>query len=94
MVRVGGLQYSIAPNEKMGSRIGNLRLGSKPIEAGKLYKVAGWAPVAEAARDAGHKPVWDVVEAWLRSQDGGRVAGRRINAPDLVGMGGNAGIAP
>ena len=94
MVRVGGLQYSIAPNEKMGWRIADLRLGGKPLEAGKLYKVAGWAPVAEGARDAGHKPVWDVVEAWLRSHDGGRIAARRINAPGLVGVAGNAGIAP
>ena len=30
-----------------------MRLGDKPIEAGKTYKVAGWAPVSEAARDAG-----------------------------------------
>ena len=93
MVRVGGLQYTLAPNERMGSRISGLRLGGKPLDAGKLYKVAGWAPVAEAARDAGHKPVWDVVEAWLRAQGGGRVAARRINAPTLAGVGGNAGIA-
>ena len=93
MVRVGGLQYTLAPNERMGSRISGLRLGGKPLDAGKLYKVAGWAPVAEAARDAGHKPVWDVVEAWLRAQGGRRVAARRINAPTLAGVGGNAGIA-
>jgi sulfur-oxidizing protein SoxB len=93
MVRVGGLQYSIAPNEKMGSRIGDLRLAGKPLEAGKLYKVAGWAPVAEAARDAGHKPVWDVVESWLRTQGGGRVAPRQVNAPTVAGLGSNPGLA-
>ena len=77
----------------MGARIGDLRLAGKPLEADKRYRVAGWAPVAEAARDAGHEPVWDVVEAWLRAQGGRRVAPRHINAPGLVGVGANAGIA-
>jgi S-sulfosulfanyl-L-cysteine sulfohydrolase len=93
MVRVGGLAYTCSPNEKMGSRIGDMRLGGKPIEAGKTYKVAGWAPVAEEARTApGVKPVWEHVEAWLKAQ-GGRVKPRRVNAPRLVGMQGNPGIA-
>jgi len=47
MVRVGGMGYSIAPNERMGSRIQNMTLKGKPIEAGKKYKVAGWASVQE-----------------------------------------------
>src|SRR5690606_23509261 len=41
MVRVGGMQYSIAPKERMGSRIQNMRLKGKPIDAAKTYKVAG-----------------------------------------------------
>jgi sulfur-oxidizing protein SoxB len=94
MVRVGGLAYTCDPTARMGSRIGQMRLGGKAIEADKTYKVAGWAPVAEAARTApGNKPVWDVVEAWLRGQ-GGHVKPRRINTPNLVGMQGNAGMMP
>jgi sulfur-oxidizing protein SoxB len=69
-----------------------MRLKGQLIEAGKTYKVAGWAPVAEEASRAGHKPVWDVVEQWLKSQ-GGRVKPRRINTPKLMGMQGNPGIA-
>ncbi|MCC7098204.1 MAG: thiosulfohydrolase SoxB [Rubrivivax sp.] len=93
MVRVGGLSYTCAPAEAMGRRISDMRLGGKPIEAGKTYKVAGWAPVAEEAKNApGVKPVWDVVETWLKSQ-GGRVAPRRINSPRLLGVDGNPGIA-
>ncbi|HSW27399.1 MAG TPA: 5'-nucleotidase C-terminal domain-containing protein, partial [Burkholderiaceae bacterium] len=93
MVRVGGMTYSITPGAKMGARIGDMRLNGRPIEADKKYKVAGWAPVAEAARSApGNKPVWDVVESWLRGQ-GGRVKARRINTPKLVGVAGNTGIA-
>ncbi len=53
MVRVGGLQYTIDPTAGMGKRISDMRLAGKPLEAGKTYKVAGWAPVAEEARQAG-----------------------------------------
>jgi sulfur-oxidizing protein SoxB len=93
MVRVGGLQYTMAPGEKMGSRITEMRLAGKPIEAGKTYKVAGWAPVSEEAKNAGNKPVWEVVEAWLKSQPGGRIKPRSIITPRLLGVQGNPGIA-
>ena len=93
MVRVGGLQYTMTPGAKMGARISDMRLDGKPIEAGKTYKVAGWAPVAEEAKSAGGKPVWDLVETWLKSQPGGRVKPRRINTPKLVGVQGNPGLA-
>jgi sulfur-oxidizing protein SoxB len=92
MVRVGGLQYTLDPLATMGSRIGDMRLGGKAIEADKTYQVAGWAPVAEEASRAGNKPVWDIVETWLKGQ-GGRVKTRRINTPRLVGMQGNPGLA-
>jgi len=93
MVRVGGLEYTITPAGKMGGRIADMRLGGKPLEAAKTYKVAGWAPVAEEARTAGGKPVWDVVENWLKSQPGGHVQARRINTPKIVGAEGNPGLA-
>ena len=94
MVRVGGLAYSCEPTAKMGQRISNMRLAGKPIDAGRKYKVAGWAPVAEEARNApGSKPVWDLLEGWLKSQPGGHVRPRRINTPTLLGMPGNSGIA-
>jgi sulfur-oxidizing protein SoxB len=93
MVRVGGLTYTMEPGASMGSRISNMRLKGQPVEAGKTYKVAGWAPVAEEARTApGVKPVWDVVETWLKNQ-GGRVKTRTINTPRLLGTQGNPGIA-
>jgi len=93
MVRVGGLQYSLTPGEKAGSRISDMRLGGQAIEATKTYKVAGWAPVAEEARSAGNKPVWDVLETWLKAQSGGRIKPRRINTPKLIGTQGNPGLA-
>jgi sulfur-oxidizing protein SoxB len=95
MVRVGGLTYRCEPGAAMGRRISDMRLAGQPVAADRHYKVAGWAPVAEEARTApGTQPVWDVVEGWLRSQPGGRVAPRRINTPTLVGVQGNPGIAP
>jgi S-sulfosulfanyl-L-cysteine sulfohydrolase len=93
MVRVGGLQYTMTPGAKIGSRISDMTLRGKPVEAGKTYQVAGWAPVSEEASKAGNKPVWDVVETWLKSQSGGRVSTRKINTPRLVGVQGNPGLA-
>ena len=92
MVRVGGLAYACDPNQKIGQRISELRLAGRPIEADKRYKVAGWAPVAEAARTApGVKPIWEVVESWLGSQ-GGRIEPRQLNTPQLIGMKGSPGV--
>jgi sulfur-oxidizing protein SoxB len=93
MVRAGGMTYTCTPGERMGSRISDMRVGGRPIEAAKTYKVAGWAPVAEEAKSMpGVKPVWDHVEAWLKSR-GGRVSPRKPNVPKLVGVAGNPGIA-
>ncbi|SPA27813.1 putative periplasmic 5'-nucleotidase, putative soxB homolog [Cupriavidus taiwanensis] len=91
MVRVGGLQYTIDPAAGMGKRITDMRLAGKPLEAGKTYKVAGWAPVAEQAREAGGAPVWDVMAQWLRNAR--EVSARPLNLPRVRGMDGNAGIA-
>jgi len=84
MVRVGGLQYNCNPLASMGKRIDDMRLNGKPIEAGKKYKVAGWAPVAEEARTAGNPQVWDVVETWLKAR-GGKVSARTLNTPKITG---------
>jgi S-sulfosulfanyl-L-cysteine sulfohydrolase len=91
MVRVGGMQYRCTPNAAMGQRIDNLRLNGKPIESGRKYKVAGWAPVAEEAKSSGAKPIWELVEPWLQSR--GRVSARKPNLPELVGVEGNSGLA-
>lgn len=86
MVRVGGMQYTCNPLAPMGQRIQDMRLDGKPIEAGRQYRVAGWAPVAEEAKNApGVRPVWDVVEEWLRSKRG-VVQARKANLPKLAGV--------
>jgi sulfur-oxidizing protein SoxB len=91
MVRVGGLTYTLKPNAKQGSRIHDMRLGGQLIDAAKTYKVAGWAPVSEAARDTGGPPVWDLVAGWLRDKK--RIAPRVLNTPRIEGLGANAGLA-
>ena len=88
MVRVGGLAYTCTPNAMIGSRISDMRLGGKPIDAGKTYRVGGWAPVAEGAKG---EPIWEVVEAYLR--DHKTVGARTLNRPTLVGVDGNPGMA-
>ena len=92
MVRVGGLQYRCNPSAGMGKRIDEMRLAGKPLEADKTYKVAGWAPVAESAKTQGLKPIWEVVETWLKAR-GGVVSARPPNVPTLVGGDQNPGIA-
>lgn len=90
MVRVGGLTYTCDPNARMGQRIQDMRLGGQLIEAGKTYKVAGWAPVAQASRNAG-PPIWDVAETWLKAKR--TVTPLRLNNPKLVGVQDNPGLA-
>lgn len=93
MVRVGGLQYSCNPTASAGRRIEDMRLNGKPIEADRTYKVAGWAPVSEeAARAPGNRPVWELVEEWLKAK-GGNVGLRAVNVPKLTAALPNPGYA-
>ena len=88
MVRVGGLSYTCDPNGRMGGRISGMRLKGKPIDAGRKYKVAGWAPVAEGATG---EPIWDLMANYLREKK--TIQPKKLNLPTLIGMKGNAGIA-
>jgi len=88
MVRVGGLTYACNPSAKMGGRIFDLRLGGKPLEADRRYKVAGWASVQD---DPQGEPIWEVVTKYLRDRK--VIASRRPNLPRLEGVAGDAGLA-
>ncbi|SDD17174.1 sulfate thiol esterase SoxB [Cupriavidus sp. YR651] len=90
MVRVGGLQYTIDPNKAIGQRITDMRLRGKLLDAGKTYKVAGWAPVSEEASKIGGPPIWDVMAQWLRQSK--EVSARPLNLPTVRGMDGNPGM--
>jgi sulfur-oxidizing protein SoxB len=80
MVRVGGMTYACNPGAAMGARISDMRLGGRPIEAGKRYKVAGWAPVAEGASG---EPVWELAARYLRAKRS--IAPLEATAPRLTG---------
>jgi sulfur-oxidizing protein SoxB len=87
MVRVGGMAYTCAPAENVGQRISDLKLDNgRPIEAGKSYKVAGWASVNEQKG----LPVWDVFAKQLRV---GKTSDRRGSGVTLKGVADNPGIA-
>jgi sulfur-oxidizing protein SoxB len=88
MVRVGGLQYAIDPAAKIGRRISGMRLHGKPVEAGKRYRVAGWAPVAEGASG---EAIWDVMTRYLKARK--TVGPRRLNLPAIKGIGRDPGWA-
>jgi len=92
MVRVGGLEYTIDPSAEAGNRISNMRLAGQLIDSNKTYKVAGWAPVSEAAKDQGGEPIWDVVSAYLR--DIKTVKAATPNIPNIIGAENNPGYAP
>ncbi len=91
MVRVGGLHYTIDPAASMGKRISEMRLNGNLIDANKSYKVAGWAPVSEAAKNFGGEPIWDVIARHLR--DIKTVEAVKLNEPVIKGIVGNPGIA-
>ena len=80
MVRVGGMRYRCDPTQKIGARISGMTLRGRPIEAGKAYKVASWAPVAEGASG---EPVWDVAARYLRAKRS--IAPLTPNLPRLTG---------
>ena len=87
MVRVGGMSYTCAPNEAAGRRISDLRLDDgRAIEAGRSYKVAGWASVNEQQGT----PVWDLFAKHLASA---KTPGQHGSPVTLRGVDDNPGIA-
>ena len=88
MVRVGGLEYTCDPLAASGNRISDMRLNGKSVDAGKAYKVAGWAPVAEGVQG---EPIWDVMETYLKSEK--TIKARKLNMPTVKNMANNPGMA-
>jgi sulfur-oxidizing protein SoxB len=87
MVRVGGFGYACSPGETVARRISELKLDSgRPLEAGKHYKVAGWASVNEQQGT----PVWEVFAKHLASA---KTPGQHGSAVTLKGVEDNPGIA-
>ncbi|MFA5531113.1 MAG: thiosulfohydrolase SoxB [Thiohalomonadaceae bacterium] len=89
MVRVGGMDYVCDPTAGMGKRISDMQLDNGTrIEAGKKYKVAGWATVGSQSPG---RPIWDVVADYLRDQK--TVSVKKLNTPRLKNVADNPGLA-
>src|SRR6201999_3729002 len=87
MVRLGGLSYTCTPTESIGKRITEMKLhNGKLLEAGKSYKVAGWASVNPQQG----RPVWDVLADYLHSGKTSLPYGSNVI---LKGVDGNPGIS-
>jgi len=87
MVRVGGFVYACTPGASVGQRISDLMLDNgRPIEAGRSYKVAGWASVNQQQGT----PLWDVFAKHLASA---KTSEQRGTGVTLKGVDNNPGIA-
>ena len=89
MVRTGGMDFTCTPGNTAGNRISDMSLfdGTR-IEAGKSYKVAGWASVNIPPGKG--TPVWEVVAKHLRGV--GTVKPGRSSQVTLKGVDGNPGF--
>jgi sulfur-oxidizing protein SoxB len=67
-----------------------MRLNGKLIEADKTYKVAGWAPVSEEAKNLGGEAIWDVIERHLKEVK--TVKAVKLNEPVIKGVANNPGM--
>ena len=93
MVRVGGMDFTIEPGQKLGQRISEARLDNgHVIEAGSTYKVAGWATVNRTPEG---RLMWDVVRDYILAKKGPDNVLKlpKINHPKLVNVKSNPGIA-
>jgi sulfur-oxidizing protein SoxB len=87
MVRVGGFTYTCTPAESIGRRISELKLDNgRALDAGKSYRVAGWASVNEQMG----VPAWDVLARHLGASKTPDARGAGVT---LRGVDDNPGIA-
>ena len=92
MVRVGGLDYTINPNESLGQRISALTFDDgTPLDFQKSYKVTGWAVVG-APPDG--RLIWDIVRDYIikSKDDQNTLKLAKINHPTIIGVTDNPGI--
>lgn len=93
MVRIGGLDYTIAPTAELGKRISEARLDNgHHIAAEKIYKVSGWATVN---RTPDGRLIWDIIRDYiLDTKDQADILKLpKINHPKILGMTNNPGLA-
>lgn len=93
MVRVGGLKYSIAPNNALGSRVSEVSLiatGEK-LDPAKEYSVSGWGVVGNYPDG---RLIWDIVRDFIvaNKDKQNRFSLGDVNHPTIIGIKGNKGV--
>ncbi|SFV69642.1 Sulfur oxidation protein SoxB [hydrothermal vent metagenome] len=89
MVRMGGLDYTINPTEKLGNRISEIKTDAgEELKDEQSYSVAGWAQVNTVGSG---RLMCDVAASYLRKQ--GTLKLEKINHPTIKGVKTNPGIA-
>ena len=72
MSRLTGASYDITINAPSGKRISNFKIGGKPLDPKKTYKVSSWGGNLQNAGDnideKKIRPVYDVVSDYIRKQ--------------------------
>jgi sulfur-oxidizing protein SoxB len=93
MVRVGGLKYTISPENKLGERISDvIIIGSNQVLAPKdVYKVSGWAVVGDYPSG---RLIWDIIRDYILSYKNSEniLPLGPINHPTIKGVVANKGI--
>lgn len=88
MVRVGGMDYTIDPTQKLGSRISELKDDEGTVlDSKKKYSVSGWAQVGTVGSG---RLMWDVAADYLRKQK--HLDLQKVNHPTIKGVKNNPGI--
>lgn len=83
MVRVGGMGYTCAPKNEIGSRISDMTLlkTGEPIDAGRSYVVGGWASINENVEGPA---IYDLMESYISNL--GTVSVPENRAVKIVGI--------
>jgi sulfur-oxidizing protein SoxB len=72
MSRLTGASYSITIDAPSGKRISDFKIGGKPLDPKKTYKVSSWGGNLQNAGDnldeKKIRPVYDIVSDYIRKQ--------------------------
>lgn len=77
MVRSAGLSFTVKVNEKMGSRIQDMKVRGRDVHPDSEYTMAGWASMEEQPGP----PVYDIVMSYIKKK---KIIKTRLERPKMV----------